>query len=124
MYIQKYIKKNKLNNSVLKNLLNIKNLSKINSKTTFSTNFGRDIDLFILGENHMWHGKKIAFDPEGLLSTLPAIISVVSGYLLGLLIQKYKQMVDLGRGANFGASGRGVQAGDKPAPAPQINHSV
>ena len=56
------------------------------------TNFGRDIDLFILGENHMWHGKKIAFDPEGLLSTLPSIISVISGYLLGLLIQKYKQM--------------------------------
>jgi len=56
------------------------------------TNFGRNIDLFLLGDAHMWHGKKIAFDPEGFLSTLPAIVSVISGYLLGLFIQKYKDM--------------------------------
>ena len=35
----------------------------------------------------MWHGKKIAFDPEGLLSTLPAVVSVIIGYLFGQLIQ-------------------------------------
>jgi predicted acyltransferase len=52
----------------------------------------RKIDLLILGEAHMWHGKEIAFDPEGILSTLPAVVSVISGYLLGLIIRKYKQM--------------------------------
>lgn len=55
-------------------------------------NFGRTIDLYILGDAHMWHGKKIAFDPEGFLSTLPAIVSVISGYLLGLTIRKFSNM--------------------------------
>ena len=47
----------------------------------------RKIDLFILGDSHVWHGKGIAFDPEGLLSTLPAIGTVIIGYLVGGLIQ-------------------------------------
>ena len=42
--LKSFVKKNKLNNSVFKDLSNIKNLSKINSKTIFSTNFGRDIE--------------------------------------------------------------------------------
>jgi len=41
-----FIKKNNLNNNILKDLLRIKNLSKINSKTIFSTNFGRDIEYY------------------------------------------------------------------------------
>lgn len=45
------------------------------------TNFGRQIDLTVLGANHMWHGKEIAFDPEGLLSTLPSVVSVIAGFL-------------------------------------------
>ena len=57
-----------------------------------STNLPRKIDLFILGEAHMWHGKGMAFDPEGLLSTLPAMVTVISGYLFGLLVRKYKAM--------------------------------
>lgn len=51
------------------------------------TNLVRIIDISIFGEHHLWHGKKIAFDPEGLLSTLPAVVTVISGYLAGLLIQ-------------------------------------
>jgi len=51
------------------------------------TNLVRTIDLLIFGECHLWHGKGIAFDPEGLLSTLPAAVSVISGYLSGLLLQ-------------------------------------
>jgi predicted acyltransferase len=39
------------------------------------------IDLAILGAHHMWDGKGIPFDPEGLLSTLPAVASVTAGYL-------------------------------------------
>lgn len=50
-------------------------------------NLARKLDLLLLGENHMWHGMGIAFDPEGLLSSLTATISVISGFLLGLMIQ-------------------------------------
>jgi len=44
--LKNFIKKNNLNDSVLKDLATIKNLSKINSKTIFSTNFGRDIEYY------------------------------------------------------------------------------
>lgn len=56
------------------------------------TNLVRKIDLFILGENHLWMGKGLPFDPEGLLSTIPSIVSVLSGYLFGRLVGKYKDM--------------------------------
>jgi ATP phosphoribosyltransferase regulatory subunit len=46
MTLKKFVKKNKLNNSVFRDLSTIKNLSKINSKTIFSTNFGRDIEYY------------------------------------------------------------------------------
>jgi len=44
--LKNFVKKNNLNNSVFKDLSNIKNLSKINSKMVFSTNFGRDIEYY------------------------------------------------------------------------------
>ena len=50
-------------------------------------NFARQLDLMLLGENHLYNGLGIAFDPEGLLSTLPAAISIVMGYLIGALIK-------------------------------------
>lgn len=40
----------------------------------------RQIDLAVLGADHLWQGKGIAFDPEGLLSTLPAVVNVLLGY--------------------------------------------
>jgi predicted acyltransferase len=51
------------------------------------TNLVRIIDLKIIGENHMWKGVGIPFDPEGLLSTLPSIATVTLGALTGRLIQ-------------------------------------
>ena len=46
------------------------------------------LDRWLIGEKHMYHGDGIAFDPEGLLSTLPAIANVVGGYLAGKYIQQ------------------------------------
>lgn len=46
------------------------------------------LDDWLIGANHMYHGDGIAFDPEGLLSTLPAIANVVAGYLTGIFLQK------------------------------------
>jgi len=47
------------------------------------------LDLFILGDKHLYHGERIAFDPEGILSTLPAIVNVIAGYLAGDFIRKH-----------------------------------
>ena len=53
--------------------------------------FGTVIDKAILGETHMYHGEGVAFDPEGLLSTLPAITQVILGYLASdYILQKRK----------------------------------
>lgn len=46
------------------------------------------LDTWLFGAAHLWHGEIVdgqpfAFDPEGLLSTLPAIVTFVIGYLTG-----------------------------------------
>jgi predicted acyltransferase len=40
----------------------------------------RQVDLWVFGAEHLWQGKGLAFDPEGLLSTLPAVASVLLGF--------------------------------------------
>lgn len=50
--------------------------------------FGTDIDKAILGEAHLYKGEGVPFDPEGLMSTLPAIVQVMFGYFTGDYIQK------------------------------------
>lgn len=50
---------------------------------TIEGNAVRRIDLWILGPQHMYREKGVAFDPEGLLSTLPAIVNVLAGWLAG-----------------------------------------
>ena len=52
------------------------------------TNTGFYIDKWLVGENHMYHGEGVAFDPEGLLSTIPAIVNVIAGYVVGKYIQQ------------------------------------
>lgn len=59
-------------------------------------NFANKFDLAILGDNHVYHGyrnaagERVAFDPEGLFSTLPAIVTAMLGYQIGTLIQSAK----------------------------------
>jgi predicted acyltransferase len=45
-------------------------------------------DLFVVGENHVYKRDVIPFDPEGLLSTLPAVVNVLAGYWAGVFIQQ------------------------------------
>ncbi|MEO8403768.1 MAG: heparan-alpha-glucosaminide N-acetyltransferase domain-containing protein [Chitinophagaceae bacterium] len=55
------------------------------------TNAGTKLDMFLFGENHLYHGEGVPFDPEGLLSTLPAIANVTFGYAAGKwLLEKGK----------------------------------
>jgi predicted acyltransferase len=51
-------------------------------------NAGIYLDKWLLGDSHLYHGEHIAFDPEGILSTLPAIVNVVIGYYAGKFIQQ------------------------------------
>lgn len=57
---------------------------------TMVGNAGTRLDVFIMGKEHLYHDKggPIAFDPEGLLSTLPAIVNVIGGYLAGIFIRR------------------------------------
>jgi len=72
--LNSFVKKNKLSNSVLKDLSTIKNLSKINSKTIFSVNFGRDMEYYtgIVFEIYNSSKKEIARGGryDGLLKSL------------------------------------------------------
>jgi predicted acyltransferase len=45
-------------------------------------NLAAYLDRLILGENHIWRFGKV-YDPEGILSTLPAIATTLSGVLTG-----------------------------------------
>jgi len=51
-------------------------------------NFGSVIDRWLLNEKHLYHGEGVAFDPEGLLSTMPAVANVVAGYTVGKFVQQ------------------------------------
>jgi predicted acyltransferase len=45
-------------------------------------------DRALLGENHLYRGLGIAFDPEGILSSLPSAVTVLLGYLAGMMIRE------------------------------------
>jgi predicted acyltransferase len=55
---------------------------------SLESNLPRWIDLALFGDSHLYHGTGIPFDPEGLLSTLPAITTVIIGYITGKTIQE------------------------------------
>lgn len=48
---------------------------------------GNAVDKAVLGVAHMYKGEGKPFDPEGLLSTLPAIVQVILGYFAGYYIK-------------------------------------
>jgi predicted acyltransferase len=56
---------------------------------TLAGNAAIKFDKLVLGEAHMYHGEGVAFDPEGILSTLPSIVNVLAGYLTALFIRNH-----------------------------------
>lgn len=46
------------------------------------------LDLFLLPIDNIYRGFGIPFEPEGLLSTWPAVVNVIAGYFAGIFIQK------------------------------------
>ena len=68
-------------------------------------NFARWFDILVLGDAHMYRVNSLPFDPEGLISTLPAIITVLAGVFTGDLLRtetthkiKLQKMTFIGAG--------------------------
>ena len=55
------------------------------------TNIVLKVDLAIFGANHLYNGFGIPFDPEGLLSTIPSVATVIIGYFVGGMIASERQ---------------------------------
>lgn len=47
------------------------------------------LDRWLLGESHLYRGEGIPFDPEGVLSTLPAVVNVLAGWLAGEWVRRH-----------------------------------
>jgi predicted acyltransferase len=56
---------------------------------------GLQIDLWLMGPNHLYKGEGIPFDPEGLLSTLPAVVNVIWGYFVGDYIRRNRSSYEV-----------------------------
>lgn len=54
---------------------------------TMLGNIGTAVDKWILGDNHMYKGEGVAFDPEGILSTFPSMVNVLVGYYAGVALR-------------------------------------
>lgn len=53
--------------------------------------WGTGLDRQLLGIKHIYMGEGVPFDPEGIASTLPAIVQVIIGYLAGRYIRLHLQ---------------------------------
>ncbi len=49
------------------------------------------VDRFILGESHLYRGFGIPFDPEGMFSSLSAVVTVLIGYAVGMMIKELER---------------------------------
>jgi len=61
---------------------------------TLEHNIIRQFDVFVLGSNHMWGGKGLPFDPEGLLSAIPAVVNVLIGFEITRLVTSVNDKSD------------------------------
>jgi len=52
-----------------------------------SSNIVLKLDLLLFGENHLYNGFGIPFDPEGLLSSIPSVATLLLGYFSGRIIE-------------------------------------
>lgn len=51
-------------------------------------NFARRFDIAILGEQHVYHGYGLPFDPEGIFGALTGTATVLLGYMIGQIVRK------------------------------------
>lgn len=60
---------------------------------TPSGNLGAWVDRTVIGVNHLWRTSK-TWDPEGLLSTLPAIATALTGIAAGLVMNSKRSDIE------------------------------
>lgn len=63
--------------------------------STLEGNISGKIDIALLGENHVYHGYGIAFDPEGLLGALSGAGTVLLGYFIGQTIRHTESKIEV-----------------------------
>ena len=63
-------------------------------------NLAAYLDRLLLTENHLWRSAKV-FDPEGILSTLPALVTTISGVLTGMWLKSERSDVEKAGGMFF-----------------------
>lgn len=61
---------------------------------SLESNAALKLDTFIFPDENLYRGFGIPFDPEGLLSTIPAVVNVLVGFLVGVYIQSSKSIKD------------------------------
>jgi predicted acyltransferase len=64
------------------------------SPYAMDSNLARSIDLMIFAESQLYKGYGLVFDPEGVLSTLPATVTVLLGYLSAHYLRALKNDTD------------------------------
>ena len=57
------------------------------AELTLNGNVVLKLDTWLVGAQHLYRGEGVPFDPEGLLSTLPAVANVTAGYAIGYFLQ-------------------------------------
>lgn len=55
---------------------------------TLTGNAVLKLDAWLVGVNHLYKGEGLPFDPEGFLSTFPAVVNVIAGYCAGIYFKK------------------------------------
>lgn len=64
-----------------------------NEPFTAMSNIAAKIDVALLGTNHLYRGQ--AIDPTGVFSSIPAVVNILWGYLLGRMISIKTDRKDL-----------------------------
>jgi predicted acyltransferase len=68
-------------------------------------NLAAAVDRFLIGEGHLYHG---SWDPEGLLSTVPAVATTLLGVLTGHWLRSHRRPED--KTAGLAVAGAAVLA--------------
>jgi predicted acyltransferase len=62
---------------------------------SLENNLAGIVDRAIFGESHVYGGFGMPFDPEGLISTIPSVVTVLLGYQIGELIYRQQERITL-----------------------------
>ncbi len=62
--------------------------------STLEGNISGKLDIALIGENHVYHGYGIPFDPEGILGALSGAGTVLLGFFIGQTIRHTENKID------------------------------